>query len=75
MNLQFRANRFGTHVLNISIADDEKGIISGRSVVITVYRDIKYYAKTMGAKALGYIGAAVSFIGIGIGSLAGLLSN
>ncbi len=75
MNLQFRANRFGTHVLNISIADDEKGIISGRSVVITVYRDIKYYAKTVGAKALGYIGAAVSFIGIGIGSLAGLLSN
>lgn len=75
MNLQFRANRFGTHVLNISIADDEKGIISGRSVVISVYRDLRYYLKTVGAKALGYIGAAVSFIGIGIGSLAGLLSN
>jgi hypothetical protein len=32
-----------------------------------------FYLKTMGAKALGYVGAAVSFIGIGLGSLSGLL--
>jgi hypothetical protein len=70
MNLQFRANRFGTHVLNISVGD-ENGIISGRSVVVSVYRDPMYYIKTMGAKALGYVGAALSFIGIGLGALIG----
>ncbi len=75
LNLQFRPNRFGTHVLNISVADSEKGIISGRSVVIGVHRDLSYYVKTLGAKALGYIGAAVSFIGIGLGSLVGLLQG
>ncbi len=73
LNLQFRPNRFGTHVLNISVADPENGIISGRSVVVDVSRDIRYYMKTVGAKALGYAGAAISFIGIGLGSLIGLL--
>jgi hypothetical protein len=71
INLQFRPNRFGTHVLNISL-EDEKGIISGRSIVISVYRDPMYYMKTMGAKALGYVGAALSFIGIGLGALIGI---
>ncbi|MFX0014871.1 MAG: hypothetical protein ACFFB2_00275 [Promethearchaeota archaeon] len=73
LNLQFRPNRFGTHVLNISVGDPERGIITGRSVVIEVHRDLRYYAKTVGAKALGYIGAAVSLIGISMGSLVGLL--
>ena len=68
MNLQFRPNRFGTHVLNISV-EDEEGIISGRSIVVSVQRDLMFYAKTMGAKALGYAGAAISFIGIGLGAL------
>lgn len=72
INLQFRPNRTGTHVLNISVEDDE-GIIQGRSIVISVQRDLMFYLKTMGAKALGYAGAAVSFIGIGLGSFAGLL--
>jgi hypothetical protein len=75
INLQFRANRFGTHVLNISVADPENGIISGRSVVVEVQRDLAYYLKTVGAKALGYVGAAVSFIGIGLGSLVGILGR
>ncbi len=73
LNLQFRSNRFGTHVLNISIEDPDRGIISGRSVVIEVSRDLRYYAKTVGAKAVGYAGAALSFIGIGIGSLFSLI--
>ena len=72
INLQFRPNRTGTHVLNISV-EDNKGIIAGRSIVISVQRDLKFYLKTVGAKALGYAGAAVSFIGIGLGSFAGLL--
>ncbi|MHA1444243.1 MAG: hypothetical protein ACTSR4_05780, partial [Candidatus Hodarchaeales archaeon] len=72
INLQFRPNRTGTHVLNISVEDND-GIIAGRSIVISVQRDIMFYLKTMGAKALGYVGAAVSFIGIGLGSLSGLL--
>ncbi|MHA1993137.1 MAG: hypothetical protein ACW97Z_01185 [Candidatus Hodarchaeales archaeon] len=71
MNLQFRPNRFGTHVLNISV-EDERGIISGRSIVVSVYRDPTFYIKTMGAKALGYVGAAISFIGIGLGALIGI---
>ena len=71
MNLQFRPNRFGTHVLNISV-EDEQGIISGRSIVVSVYRDPMFYMKTMGAKALGYVGAALSFIGIGLGALIGI---
>ncbi len=71
MNLQFRPNRFGTHVLNVSV-EDERGIISGRSIVVSVYRDPMFYLKTMGAKALGYIGAAISFIGIGLGALFGI---
>jgi hypothetical protein len=71
MNLQFRPNRFGTHVLNISV-EDEQGIISGRSIVVSVYRDPMYYVKTMGAKVLGYVGAAVSFIGIGLGAIIGI---
>ncbi len=75
LNLQFRPNRFGTHVLNVSLEDDIQGVISGRSVVVSVYRDPKYYAKTVGAKLLGYVGAAVSFIGIGLGSFVGLLSS
>jgi hypothetical protein len=75
INLQFRPNRFGTHVLNISVADPENGIISGRSVVVEVQRDLSYYLKTVGAKALGYAGAAVSFIGIGLGSLVGILGS
>ncbi|MHA1225749.1 MAG: hypothetical protein ACTSPV_03305 [Candidatus Hodarchaeales archaeon] len=75
LNLQFRANRFGTHVLNISIEDSENGLISGSSVVINVYRDPTYYAKTLGAKMMGYAGAALSFIGIGLGSLAGMIQN
>ncbi len=70
LNLQFRPNRFGTHVLNISV-EDEQGMISGRSIVVSVYRDPMFYIKTMGAKALGYIGAAVSFIGIGLGAIIG----
>lgn len=73
INLQFRPNRFGTHVLNISIEDPDKGIITGRSVVVEVHRDLTYYAKTVGAKALGYVGVAVSLIGISMGSLVGLL--
>jgi hypothetical protein len=72
INLQFRPNRTGTHVLNISV-EDKEGIIAGRSIVISVQRDLKFYVKTVGAKALGYAGAAVSFIGIGLGSFAGLL--
>jgi hypothetical protein len=72
INLQFRPNRTGTHVLNISVEDNE-GIIEGRSIVISVQRDLKFYLKTLGAKALGYAGAAISFIGIGLGSFAGLL--
>ncbi len=72
INLQFRPNRFGTHVLNISVDESDRGIIIGRSVVIEVHRDIAYYAKSVGAKALGYAGAALSFIGIGMGSLVGL---
>ena len=72
INLQFRPNRTGTHVLNISVEDNE-GIITGRSIVISVQRDLKFYLKTVGAKALGYAGAAISFIGIGLGSFAGLL--
>ena len=71
VNLQFRPNRFGTHVLNISV-EDQEGIISGRSIVISVQRDLKFYVKTMGAKALGYVGAALSFIGIGLGALFGI---
>ena len=74
LNLQFRPNRFGTHVLNFSLEDEIQGVISGRSIVISVQRDLKYYAKTVGAKLLGYIGAAVSFIGIGLGSFVGLLN-
>jgi hypothetical protein len=73
INLQFRPNRTGTHVLNISV-DDEDGIIAGRSIVISVQRDLIFYAKSMGAKVLGYAGAAVSFIGIGLGSFAGLIN-
>ncbi|MHA2226334.1 MAG: hypothetical protein ACXAC8_14085 [Candidatus Hodarchaeales archaeon] len=72
INLQFRPNRFGTHVLNISLDDPETGLIGGRSVVIEVHRDLNYYVKTLGAKALGYAGAAISMIGIGLGSLIGL---
>ncbi len=72
LNLQFRPNRSGTHVLNISIDDPDRGIITGRSVVIEVRRDLRYFAKTVGAKILGYAGAAISFIGIGMGSLVGL---
>ncbi len=71
VNLQFRPNRFGTHVLNISV-EDQEGIISGRSIVVSVQRDLKFYVKTMGAKALGYVGAALSFIGIGLGALFGI---
>ena len=71
MNLQFRANRFGTHALNLAI-EDERGIISGRSIIVSVYRDPMFYVKTMGAKALGYIGAALSFIGIGLGAIMGI---
>jgi hypothetical protein len=71
LNLQFRPNRFGTHVLNISV-EDEDGIISGRSIVVSVYRDPMFYVKTMGARALGYIGAALSFIGIGLGAIFGI---
>jgi hypothetical protein len=33
-----------------------------------------FFIKTVGAKALGYAGAAISFIGISLGSFAGLLS-
>jgi hypothetical protein len=73
INLQFRPNRFGTHVLNISIEDDEQGVISGRSIVVSVQRDLMFFVKTVGAKALGYIGAAISFIGISLGSFAGLV--
>lgn len=72
LNLQFRPNRSGTHVLNISIEDPDRGIITGRSVVIDVSRDLRYFAKTVGAKVLGYAGAAISFIGIGMGSLVSL---
>ncbi len=72
LNLQFRPNRSGTHVLNISINDPDRGIIAGKSVVIEVRRDLRYFAKTVGAKVLGYAGAAISFIGIGMGSLVGL---
>lgn len=67
INLQFRPNRFGTHVLNVSI-EDEEGVIAGRSIVVSVQRDLMFYLKTVGAKALGYVGAAISFIGIGLGS-------
>ncbi len=74
LNLQFRPNRFGTHVLNLSIEDPQEGILAGRSIVINVYRDLNYYVKSIGAKALGYAGAALSFVGIGLGSLAGLLN-
>jgi len=73
LNLLFRPNRFGTHVLNISVDDPEKGILVGRSVVIDVHRDLRYYVKTMGGKFVGYVGAALSFIGIGLGGLAGIL--
>ncbi|MHA2299301.1 MAG: hypothetical protein ACXAEU_21675 [Candidatus Hodarchaeales archaeon] len=73
LSLQFRPNRFGTHVLNISVEDPERGIITGRSVVVEVKRDLRYYAKTVGAKALGYAGAAVSLIGISMGSIISLL--
>ena len=72
LNLQFRPNRSGTHVLNISIDDPEIGIITGRSVVIDVSRDLRYFLKTVGGKVLGYAGAAVSLIGISMGSLVGL---
>ena len=72
LSMQFRPNRSGTHVLNISIDDPESGIITGRSVVIEVSRDLRYFAKTVGAKVLGYVGAAISFIGISMGSLVGL---
>ena len=72
LNLQFRPNRSGTHVLNISINDPDRGIITGKSVVIEVRRDLRYFAKTVGAKVLGYAGAAISFIGIGLGSLVGI---
>ena len=72
LNLQFRPNRSGTHVLNISINDPDRGIITGKSVVIEVRRDLRYFLKTVGAKVLGYAGAAISFIGIGMGSLVGL---
>ncbi|MHA2244474.1 MAG: hypothetical protein ACXADY_05855 [Candidatus Hodarchaeales archaeon] len=72
LNLQFRPNRTGTHVLNISINDPDRGILTGKSVVIEVRRDLRYFAKTVGAKVLGYAGAAISFIGIGMGSLVGL---
>lgn len=75
INLQFRPNRFGTHVLNISVEDDDHGVISGRSIVISVQRDLRFFVKTMGAKALGYVGAAISFIGIGLGSISGLLGQ
>jgi hypothetical protein len=74
LNLQFRPNRFGTHVLNFSLEDEIQGVISGKSIVISVQRDLKYYAKTVGARLLGYLGAAVSFIGIGLGSFVGLLN-
>lgn len=69
ISFQFRPNRNGTHIMNLSISNDEKGLIDGRSMVIDVKRDIKYYAKTMGAKVLSYVGAALSFIGISMGSL------
>ncbi|MHA2053895.1 MAG: hypothetical protein ACW99F_09875 [Candidatus Hodarchaeales archaeon] len=72
LNLQFRPNRFGTHVLNLSLEDEIQGAISGRSVVVSVVRDPKYYAKTVGAKLLSYLGVAISFIGIGLGSVVGL---
>jgi hypothetical protein len=72
LNFQFRPNRFGTHVLNISIDDPDLGILVGRSIVIDVHRDLRYYVKTMGGKVIGYLGAALSFIGIGLGGLAGI---
>jgi hypothetical protein len=73
LNMQFRPNRSGTHVLNISIDDPESGIITGRSVVIEVSRDLRYFIRTVGAKVLGYAGAALSFIGISMGSLMRLI--
>ena len=72
LSMQFRPNRSGTHVINISIDDPESGIITGKSVVIEVSRDLRYFVKTVGAKVLGYVGAAISFIGISMGSLVGL---
>lgn len=73
MTLQFRPNRFGTHVLNISIDEAEQGIIAGSSIVLNVHRDLNYYVRTLGAKIVGYVGAVISFIGIGLGSLTGIL--
>jgi hypothetical protein len=72
ISLQFRPNRHGTHVVNVVLSTESEGILSGKSVVITVHRDLVHYFKVLGAKMIGYAGAALSFIGIGLGSLSSL---
>lgn len=69
ISLQFRPNRHGTHVVNIVLSTDAEGILSGKSVVITVQRDLVHYFKVLGAKMIGYAGAALSFIGISWGGI------
>lgn len=58
--LQFKPNRLGTHVLNISIEEPGKGVISGETVYIDVKRDLNYLLKTYGSKIGTYAGAAIS---------------
>ncbi|MFW9854206.1 MAG: hypothetical protein ACFFFG_04070 [Candidatus Thorarchaeota archaeon] len=74
ISLQFRPNRHGTHVVNVAMSTETEGILSGKSVVITVHRDLVHYFKVLGAKLIGYVGAALSFIGISLGSLSSIFS-
>lgn len=73
--LQFKPNRLGTHVINVSIEEPGKGVISGETIYIDVKRDLNYLLKTYGSKIGTYAGAAISAIGLSFGSLLSVFGN
>lgn len=72
VQLQFRPNRFGTHVFNLSLEEGE-ATRWGKVVNVEVRRDLKWYTTKVGPKVGTYLGTAFSLLGMVGGSILGLL--
>ena len=59
----YRKN-FGIHLFNIRVSEAEKGSIYGKSLEISLNRDIKFYLQQYGGKLAAIGGAMLPFIGL-----------
>lgn len=64
----YRKN-YGIHLFNVRVSEEAKGSIFGKSLEVTVMRDIKFYIKQYGGKVSAVGGAILPVVGLVVRSL------